>query len=244
MFRPLWWPTLLALPALGVLLALGLWQLDRLAAKERLIATAGERTRMAAVGLPEPASWAGLELEEWVYRPVTAEGVFEHDAEAYIYTVLSDPRGDLGGAGYLVMTPLRLPQGAAVLVNRGFVPDALKEPSTRSQGQISGPVTVTGLLRAAERPGRFAPKPDVDANVWYSRDILAIGAARGLAEPAPFYIDEGPREGVPVPQGGETRVSFPNPHLGYALTWFGLAGALVVVYLAFHYAQGRFGRAR
>jgi surfeit locus 1 family protein len=227
-FRPLWWPTLLALPALGVLLALGLWQLDRLAAKERLIATAGERTRMAAVGLPEPASWAGLELEEWVYRPVTAEGVFEHDAEAYIYTVLSDPRGDLGGAGYLVMTPLRLPQGAAVLVNRGFVPDALKEPSTRSQG----------------RPGWFAPKPDVDANVWYSRDILAIGAARGLAEPAPFYIDEGPREGVPVPQGGETRVSFPNPHLGYALTWFGLAGALVVVYLAFHYAQGRFGRAR
>ena len=83
------------------------------------------------------------------------------------------------------------------------------------------------------------PTPDHIANIWHSRDTDAIGAARGLARLAPFYIDEDLRADGASPQGGETRLEFRNQHLGYALTWYGLAGALVVVYLAFHRAQGR-----
>jgi surfeit locus 1 family protein len=117
-----------------------------------------------------------------------------------------------------------------VLVNRGYVPQERRDPSTRPEGQVEGSVTVTGLLRASEPGGGFLRANDPADGRWYSRDVAAIAEAEGVGPVAPYFIDAGatpnPR-GLPV--GGLTVVSFRNTHLAYALTWFALAALVVVL---------------
>ena len=241
-FRPLLWPTLATLAALALLIALGTWQLERRQWKHDLIDRVTERTEARPVALPDPSSWPTLDPAAWEYRPVVARGVFDDQAETLVFTSLPDPKGPHGGPGYWVMTPLALAGGGTVLVNRGFVPARAKSPAARAEGRVDGIRRVEGLLRLSERPGLFTPEPAADT--WYVRDVAGIARARGIADPAPFFVDA--LGGAPggLPQGGETRLDFRDDHLGYALTWYGLAAALAVVYLAFHRARGRFGRAR
>lgn len=166
------------------------------------------------------------------YLPVRFTGTFDHAREVHVFIALSEPRGPFGGQGYFVMTPLTLDDGHVVFVNRGFVPADRKDPSTRRDGQVEGRVSIEGLIRPAEHPSWISPAPDLARNVWFVRDPAAMAEAVGLdpATVAPFTVDaragQGPGE---LPQGGETIVSFPNNHLGYALTWYGLAAALVGV---------------
>ena len=131
------------------------------------------------------------------------------------------------GGGFWVLTPLRTAQGV-VLVNRGFVPDARRDAATRAAGQVAGPVSVTGLLRISEPGGAFLRANDPARDRWYSRDVAAIARARHVASPAPFFVDADatPNPGG-FPIGGLTVVRFPNNHLIYALTWFGLAAICV-----------------
>lgn len=232
-FRALVWPTLFVIPALAILVGLGVWQLERRTWKHELIERTSERTEAESVALPAPSSWASLDPDQWEYRPVEVHGIFEHHAEVHVYAVLSKPRGALGGTGYWVFTPLRLESGEVVFINRGFVPEALKSAASRAQGQIQGEVAVSGLLRKTEPMSTFVPPPDTNGNVWYARNVQTMVEARKLDDVAPFYIDDGVRADNAIPQGGETRLKFEDSHLGYAVTWFGLAGALVVVYLAF-----------
>ncbi|RYE30194.1 MAG: SURF1 family protein, partial [Hyphomicrobiales bacterium] len=88
----------------------------------------------------------------------------------------------------------------------------------------AGDIQVVGLLRLSEPGGGFLRSNDPMAGRWYSRDVAAIAAARGLGEVAPYFVDAGAAaEPGPLPQGGMTQVSFRNTHLIYALTWFCLA---------------------
>jgi surfeit locus 1 family protein len=148
--------------------------------------------------------------------------------------VLSEPKGRFSGQGYWVLTPLELGSGAIVIVNRGFVPIERKDPSTRREGQIEGPVTVTGFLRMPEVGNWFTPANKPARGAWYRRDPAEIARHFSLARAAPFMIDAD-AAAVPggLPQGGETRLVFANTHLGYALTWFGLALALLGVFTVF-----------
>jgi surfeit locus 1 family protein len=110
------------------------------------------------------------------------------------------------------------------LVNRGFVPKERRAPASRTDGQIEGPVSVTGLIRLDEPEGRFLRANRPAEERWYSRDVTAIAAARGIDDAAPFFIDADATAnpgGYPI--GGLTVVSFRNTHLIYALTWFALA---------------------
>jgi surfeit locus 1 family protein len=171
---------------------------------------------------------------------VSAAGRFQHPREVLVHTVLSEPKGRFAGPGYWVLTPLELDDGAVVIVNRGFVPANRRDPATRADGQVAGRVSVTGLLRRPEPGNWFTPDNDPPRGQWYRRDPHAIAAAFGLARVAPFMIDAdaAPNPGG-LPQGGETRLSFPNNHLGYALTWFGLAAALAGVFGVFAWQQVR-----
>jgi surfeit locus 1 family protein len=129
------------------------------------------------------------------------------------------------GAGYWLLTPLRTVTGWTVLVNRGFVPPDRVDPARRRDAQAGGTVTVTGLLRITEPGGGFLRTNDPATDHWFSRDVAAIARARGLSEPAPYFIDADSAAnpgGYPV--GGLTVIAFPNNHLVYALTWFSLAG--------------------
>ncbi|MEJ1937289.1 SURF1 family protein, partial [Nostoc sp. NIES-2111] len=178
------------------------------------------------------------------YVRVRVKGTFEHDKEAHLYGLRSSGvAGKDAQAGYYVLTPFRLSgEDRTVLVNRGFVPADRKDPATRAEGQVPGEQTVVGLLRSPEPRGMFSPADDPARNMWFTRDPSAIGAALGIQGLAPFVIeaDETPVPGG-LPVGGNTRVTFPNNHLQYAITWFTLAVALIIVFVVFVRSQRRAG---
>jgi surfeit locus 1 family protein len=218
--------------AFAVLVGLGSWQVRRLAWKEALIARVEERLAEPAAPLPDPSGWPALTDEAIEYRPVRLAGTFDHDREIHVFIALSQPKGPLGGQGYFVVTPMTLDDGHVVFVNRGFVPSDRKDPATRSEGQVAGRVEIEGLLRPPEAATWLSPASDRVKNVWFVRDPMEMAAASGIdpARVAPFTVDA--RAGLTpggLPQGGETIVAFTNNHLGYAITWFGLAAALVAV---------------
>ncbi|WP_225766454.1 SURF1 family protein [Inquilinus sp. Marseille-Q2685] len=204
------------------LLALGVWQVERRAWKLDLIARVDQRVAAEPSAPPGPADWARVTADRDEYRHVRVSGRFLNDREAQV--VASTAKG----AGYWVMTPLQTADGTVVLVNRGFVPTENRDPATRAAGQAEGPVTVTGLLRITEPKGGFLRSNEPAEERWYSRDVAAIAAARGLTNVAPYFIDAdaAPNPGG-LPIGGLTVISFPNSHLVYAVTWFGLAALLL-----------------
>lgn len=212
------------LAALGIagLLALGIWQLERRVWKLDLIDRVEARTTAPVTPAPGPAVWASITREADEYRHVRVSGVLQHDREVQTQAVT-----DLG-AGFWVMTPLRMNDGATVLVNRGFVPIDRRLPETRAAGQTKGRVTIDGLLRMSEPDGGFLRSNDPTAERWYSRDVSAIAAARALGDVAPYFVDADRASidgGLPV--DGLTVVSFNNNHMVYALTWFTLAAMLL-----------------
>lgn len=229
-----------ALLAFAVLVGLGLWQLQRLAWKETLIAQVEARIHEAPAPLPPEADWGKIDFATDEYRRVTAQGRFLNDLEVQVYALVDQAPDGSGGPGYWVVTPLRLADGAIVLVNRGFVPLARKAPATRAEGQVEGPVTVTGLLRLPEEAGPFTPANDAGKDSWYVRDPEAIASAKGLVRVAPFLIDaDATANPGGLPRGGLTRIVFPNRHLEYALTWFGLAASLAGVFVAYVWSRRR-----
>ena len=231
-FRPRLAPTLFTIPVVAVLVTLGVWQLQRLEWKSRLIAE--RATAVAAAPVSPPKTLAEARALE--FHRVTVEGVFLHDKE-----ILRNAIAAKGDAGFDVLTPLREEGGRIVFANRGFVPTELKDPATRPTGQLAGTVRVSGLLRVPpqEKPGWFIPDNRPDRNAWFWIDLPAMAAADGLANVAPFYIDADaePNPGG-WPKGGVTPLALPNDHLQYAITWFSLAAALVVIYLVYHSRGG------
>lgn len=236
--RRLIWPTIATLIAFAILCSLGMWQVRRMAWKEALIAQVDSRLKDTPVAAPGPADWPKLDLAEADYTPVTVSGTFLNDKEAHFYSALMQPRGPIGGVGWFVFTPLRSDEGWIVYVNRGFVPDAVKDAAKRAEGQLPGHVTVTGLLRQPEHPGMFQASPNLTTNQWFAREPARFGAGAGFSadEVAPYSIDADatPNPGG-LPQGGETLVTFSNNHLQYVVTWFGLALALLGVYAVYAY---------
>lgn len=210
---------LLALCLFGTLLftALGIWQVQRLFWKRDLIARVEARIHAAPVVVPARREWPTLDFHDAEYRRVQARGVFLHDREALVDALTER------GPGAWVLTPLATPDGV-IMVNRGFVPLERRDTSTRTAGQVPGEVTIVGLLRPSEPDGRVLRPNNPAADRWFSRDVVAIGASRGLHEVAPFFIDadSAPNPGG-GPLGGLTVVNFRNAHLVYAATWFGLA---------------------
>src|SRR5487761_1028075 len=224
-FRPRLWPTVFALPAVLLLLGLGIWQVQRLHWKEGLIAERRAATSPAPVPLPR-GSAVTPDME---FRHVFARGVFLNDKEILVY---ASPR--IGKSGFDVLTPLVETDGRIVFVNRGFVPVGLRNPAARAAGEIAGPVRIAGLLRLPPRgrPNWFVPDNDPGRNRWFWIDLPKMAAADGLKRVAPYYVDADARPNPGGwPLGGLTRVRLPNNHLQYALTWFSLAVALLVIYV-------------
>jgi surfeit locus 1 family protein len=232
-FRPMLGPTLWFVPGVALLLGLGVWQIERLSEKEVLIASVESGMKAAPVPLAD-ALKGGAANAEWHH--VQVMGRFLHEKESYLFA-----RGPMSAVGVQVITPLAQDNGETVLVNRGFVPAALRDPQTRAAGQIDGEVSLTGVLRLSQLPGPFTPAPDLKTRLWFVKDIPAIASSVGVgAPPVIVEADETPNPGG-WPLGGQTNVDIPNDHLQYAITWFGLALALTGVYLLFHMRQGRLG---
>lgn len=234
-------PVLAAIAAFAILIGLGTWQLERLRWKEGLLARVEARIHAPAQPLPSASAWPGMTREADEYSHVSVRGIFDHGREALVYTVRGeDAPGPFKGPGFLVVTPLLRPDGPPILINRGFVPADRRDPASRAAGQVAGEVTVTGLLRMPEEASWFVPANDPSRRAFYRMDPAAIAAAVGVAGAPPFLVDA---DATPVPgglpQGGGTRVTFPNRHLEYALTWYGLAAALAGVCAALLWTRRR-----
>lgn len=218
--------------ALAILLSLGHWQQRRLVWKEDLLAQIS--SRVAA----EPAVFDDV-LSQYArtgdvdYVPVTLLGRFLHEHEMYFFSTHK------GHSGWYVYTPLQRGNGMVVLINRGFVPYDSKDAKTRQSGQQGGMQTVVGLARnpLALKPSVLVPDNDIDGNVFYWKDLAAMWQRTGLANHlavAPIFVDANETAnpgGLPI--GGVTRIELPNNHLQYALTWYGLAAALLAVLTAY-----------
>ena len=226
--NPLWQilKALILLAVLVILVGLGTWQVQRLHWKEGLLADIAARKDAPAVPLSaiEAMAASGGDIE---YRVVTATGHYLNNKERdFLATYGEQP-------GFHIYTPLQLDDGRYVFVNRGFVPSDAKEPEKRKQGQLTGEQTLTGLARAklAEQPSGM-PDNDLAKNIFFWRDLDAMASSVGLPKDKvlPFFIDADKTpnpEGLPV--GGVTIIDLPNSHLQYAVTWYGLAAALVAI---------------
>lgn len=230
--RRLWPLVVLGALMFAVFSALGVWQLQRLAWKRALIAQVEQHLAAEPVAAPAPEQARALGNAD-AYRRVQVRGEFAHRLETCTLAVTEY------GSGCWVMTPLRTEAGWWLLVNRGFVPLKQKSAAARPQGQVQGMVTVTGLLRLSEPKGGFLRSNQASQERWYSRDVAAIAAARGLAagEVAPYFIDA-ETQAAGGPKAGLTVVRFNNNHLAYALTWFGMAlGVLVAARLVWRHQR-------
>ncbi|MBB2684793.1 SURF1 family protein (plasmid) [Rhizobium sophoriradicis] len=219
----------------AALAALGTWQVQRLAWKRDLIVRVDQRVHATAVPAPARADWDKVNAGDDEYRRVSVAGTLANDKETLVYASTAL------GPGYWVMTPLMLADGTAILINRGFVPTDRRDPATRREGQLAGPVEITGLIRMTEPEGSLLQSNDVGADRWYSRDVAAIAQKRGVGAVAPYFIDADATAnpgGLPV--GGLTVIHFPNNHLVYAITWYALA-AMALALLVF-ILRGEIGR--
>jgi surfeit locus 1 family protein len=199
------------------LVALAVWQAHRRAWKLDLIARVEARVFAPATAAPPRERWPEVSAASDEYRRVTVTGRWLEDRSALVQAVT-----ELGG-GYWVITPLLQNDGTAVLINRGFVPADKRDPANWKGGSEEA-VTVTGLLRISEPRGAFLRTNDPAADRWFSRDVEAIAASRGLPPTAPYFIDaERPQHHTGLPVPGLTVISFSNNHLIYALTWATLA---------------------
>jgi surfeit locus 1 family protein len=236
-FRLTFWPTVFTIPVILLMLWLGTWQVERLAWKTALIAEREAALSAAPAALPEqPGDAQALD-----FHRVAAEGTFQNDKELYIGAFSTR---DV--EGYQVVTPFTLADGKILLVNRGWVPEAKKDPAARADGQIQGPTTLDGILRIPVVPKSIfswlvpTPVNRPNENFWFYVDVPGMTAKAGLdpARVLPFYVEAGPAKnpgGFPV--GGQTRIALPNDHLQYAITWYSFAVILAAIYLIYHYRK-------
>ncbi|WP_439817394.1 SURF1 family protein [Zavarzinia sp. CC-PAN008] len=224
-FRPRLVPALFAGLALLILLGLGTWQVYRGEQKAVLLEAIAAATAQPPIDLPPNPQIDGAALR---FRPVKVTGTFDHAREFHLFA------HTIGGdSGWQVITPLQRPDGSWILVNRGWVPEEMKDASLRPEGQVSGPVTITGLVQVPWQQGWFVPDSDPVRNLYFFGDLATMQATFGQPV-APVFVeaDKSPNPGG-LPVGGQTKIRIPNDHAQYAITWYGLAlGLVVMFYLA------------
>lgn len=230
--RGLLLPTLLTLAAFAVLVTLGTWQLQRKAWKAALIDTLGQRLTAAPAELPPPAQWPSLRQDRDEFTRVKFRAEYLPGKEALVWATGSALRDDVKGPGIFVFTPARVAADEVVAVNRGYVADQKPTGATARPAPAPGRVEITGILRWPEPKGWELTVPyDKGAELWFVRDHLAMAQERGWGAVAPFYIEreaQTPADGLPPP--GPLKPNLPNNHLQYAVTWYGLALVLLVVF--------------
>ncbi len=233
-FRPSLSQFLMALGAFVWLCWLGIWQLDRLAWKLDLIDMAEQRTH--GDPLPLRDVLARPALDDMRYQKVVVTGTFDHANEMFVYA----PHRQ--GQGFRVITPIMPLTGLPVFIDRGWVPVEMRAAKARPGGQVEGEVSLEGIIiPGGEATLGVAGHQDGDP-VWMFRDLKGMAAYTGLPQVAPVFVVALPTEGgAPWPRPEAPDLSFRNSHLSYALTWFGLAFALLSVYIAFNVSQGRLG---
>jgi cytochrome oxidase assembly protein ShyY1 len=228
----------------ALFVGLGVWQLQRRVEKHALIAALTERLAAAPDALPQPAQWSALRPDRDEFRRVRFTASYQHAADAMVYSSGSAVRDDVSGPGTWAFLPARLPNGETVVINAGFVRNTMQDRGVEDRAVarlITGePVALTGYIRFPERAGVLTPAENVTKRLWFTRDHLSMAHALGWGEVAPFYIDlESPAPESGIPKPGPLEVHLKDDHMQYAITWFALAGAVVIAFGVWWRAQRR-----
>jgi cytochrome oxidase assembly protein ShyY1 len=220
---------------LALLIGLGVWQLQRRAEKHALIAHLTERLAAAPEALPPPAQWSALTPAGDEFRRVRFSATYESRPDAMIYSSGSAVREDISGPGTWAFLPARLSTGETVVINIGFVQNTMQDRAQQDRAVmplVTGqPVTLAGYIRFPESARALAPQENLAKRLWFTRDHLVMARALGWGDVAPFYIDlESPVPASGIPKPGPLEVHLKDDHLQYAITWFGLAGAVMIAF--------------
>ena len=214
---------------------LAMWQLQRRVEKHALIAALTERLAEAPGALPSPAQWSALTPAQDEFRRVSFVATYQPRSDAMVYSSGSAVRDDVTGPGTWAFMPAALPTGETVVINTGFVQNTMqdREQQDRIVARLitNEPVTLTGYIRFPEAAGALTPAENLAKRLWFTRDQLAMARALGWERVAPFYIDlDAPAPPGGVPKPGPLAVHLKDDHLQYAITWFGLAGAVLIAF--------------
>lgn len=231
-----------------VFVGLGLWQLQRRVEKHALIAALTERVAAARAALPQPSQWSALTPERDEFRRVSFSATYQPRPDAMVYSSGSAVRDDVTGPGTWAFLPASLPGGETIVINAGFVQNTMQDRAQQDRAVmrlVTGePVILTGYIRFPETAGALTPPENAAKRLWFTRDHLAMARSLGWAEGggplAPFYIDlEAPVPASSIPKPGPLTVHVKDDHLQYAITWFGLAGAVAIAFAAWLRVQRR-----
>lgn len=213
--RRLFWPGLTTAAMLAIAIGLGVWQVQRLQWKTALLAAIDRGEAAPAIPLP---------ADPRPFTRVRVEGRLREDLAAlYGIEVRTTQAGPVLGAHLL--NPLERPGAEPIIVDRGWM------PNDAPRGSASVAAEIEGYIRPPEPPVRFGATDDPAARRFYALDPAAIGEALGLRRVAPYTLvalGQVPRGTYPEPAQALPRPA--NNHFTYALTWFGLAGALLAVF--------------
>jgi surfeit locus 1 family protein len=223
-----------------LLIALGLWQLERFTWQKAQTAYIHAQIALPTVPLPVNLGRAdGPAPETFNYRYIEVEGHFLNDHEFYL---IASSR--YGNDGLDVLTPfVRLDGGGIVIINRGWIPKERRPPASRPAGLLSGTVTVEGIAHWPPPHGVWLPSGDGLGTEQTSGqgltadrvDSLKLAGLARLSPDtliAPMVVDAGSAYnpgGLPV--GGQTVIDPANDHLQYAFVCFGLAVMLILIYV-------------
>lgn len=188
----------------AILIALGVWQLQRLEWKMGVLAEIESRIGAAAVPLP-----ATPEPETDRYLAVEVTGTI---LPGELHVLVSQKRI---GAGYRIIAPFRTEAGRRILIDRGFARTEAKDAV-----RALGPQTISGNLHWPREIDSYTPDPDRQTNTWFARDVAAMATA--LDTETVLLISRSQTDPGLTPLPVDT-AQIPNDHLQYAITWFSLA---------------------
>ncbi len=251
--RKLIGPALMTAVMFLILIGLGTWQVRRLAWKEAILAQIARAESAPPIPLPATPDAAGVDsagvdsanpapFTPPPFTKIAVTGTLLHDKAALYGAEVRDTRAgpDLGA---MLIEPLRRDGAPPLLVDLGWVPVKLTSPVAMPQGAV----TIIGYVHPADKPGLFSAQDDVAGRHFYTLNPAAIGAALGLDRVAPFILIAldsaaapgaapagsprvSPGRSMDLPIPAEHLPRPPNHHLEYAITWYGLAGALLVIF--------------
>jgi cytochrome oxidase assembly protein ShyY1 len=242
--RPVAGFAIFTLVMLIAFVGLGIWQLQRRVEKHALIAALTERLAAAPRPLPPPVQWSALNPAHDEFSRVSFTATYQSRLDAMVYGSGSAVRGDISGPGTWAFLPAQLPDGETVAVNAGFVPNTMQDRDLQDRAVAQlitrQPVVLTGYIRFPEAAGMLTPAEDHSKRLWFTRDHLAMARALGWDKVAPFYIDlETPVPANGIPKPGPLEIHLKDDHMQYAITWFALAGAVVIAFAVWWRAQRR-----
>ena len=226
--RQWWWVTLLVLAMMIVLARLGIWQLDRL--QQRRAANAVLSATLAA----SPLDLAGATLEDDLStlknRQAMATGTYDLDRQVILIV-----QNWQGRAGVHLITPLVFADGeTAVLVDRGWIPEADNNPAGHAKYDVPGPVTTDGFVALSQAlSGGTESEAEALQKEWYRVDVAAIGQQMPY-ELLPFFVLQAAEDNSQLPFRSDPEFDLSEgSHLGYAFQWFIFSLGLGIGYVLY-----------